>query len=297
MLRFTGMRYWLPTVLFTFALLPSMACAGGGGKGGSQNAPQSARPAELAKRSGQELDLALAARLKATSVDADFDGIDFDKVLDSLRSKHNVNILANWPALEAAGIARNARVEVHLKQVTLATLLENILAMVGKETELGYSPLNGIVIVSTKEDLARRTVLRIYDVSDLLGSQYELRRFANTPILRLQLAGGETTGGAALHGGLGGQGGGGDVEGVHRACPPEGGGDGQDAGPAADVEHPAPGQVSQADPTVQVSGGVADHLRVDEAGQQPQRGGMAAGPEPGAGVDLHRQPGRRPVDR
>lgn len=194
MLRFTGMRYWLPMVLSLVLLLPLTACAQPAG--GTANPP---RDSSAAPQVEMNLDTALAARLKATRLDADYDGVDFNKVLDDLRKRFDLNILVNWTALDAVGIARNKRTEIHLKQVTLDTMLNNVLAIIGgDDTELGFCPMNGIIVISTKEDLARRTIKRVYDVSDLLGSQYELRRFANTPILRLQLAGGETTGGAAV---------------------------------------------------------------------------------------------------
>src|SRR5262249_7074518 len=46
----------------------------------------------------------------------------------------------------------------------------------------------------TNEALSHQAVVRTYDLTDLLGSAYGTRRFANTPILRLERAGGEGTG-------------------------------------------------------------------------------------------------------
>lgn len=148
-------------------------------------------------------DAAIQQRLQTTVVDSDYDGVDFVKVLDDVRKRHGINLLPNWPAFESAGVERNRRIELHLKQVSLATLLDNILLNVTSETELAWMVIDGIVIVSTKEDLARRSETRLYDVSDLLGSQFELRRFSNTPILRLTLAGGGKGGGGLFGGGAG----------------------------------------------------------------------------------------------
>src|SRR5262249_19043259 len=125
-----------------------------------------------------------------------YDRIDLAKIMDDLRKRFNLNIHVNWSALEASDVKRDTRVEIHLKQVPLSTLLDFILIEAGGgEPKLAYHARGGVVFVSTAEALARQTVLRTYDLTDLLGSAYGTRRFANTPILRLERAGGEGTGG------------------------------------------------------------------------------------------------------
>src|SRR5438552_2784348 len=135
--------------------------------------------------------------------------MDLSKIIDDLRQRFNLNIHINWSALEGSNVKRDTRVEVHLKQVPLSTLIDFILLEAGGgDMKLAYHVRGGVIFISTEEALAHQTVVRTYDLTDLLGSAYGTRRFANTPILRLERAGGEGTGGrpAPGHQGFGGGG-------------------------------------------------------------------------------------------
>jgi hypothetical protein len=158
-------------------------------------------------------DESVLAILKNTIVDAAYDRIDLEKVFADLRERHNLNIHVSWTALEATGVRRDQRIELRLKQVSLATLLEIILreAAGGASGEISYHVADGVLIVSTGEASREETVLRAYEISDLLESGYALRRFANTPVLGLELTGREFVGGEerkTAGGGGGGSGGG-----------------------------------------------------------------------------------------
>ncbi|MDB5298608.1 MAG: hypothetical protein JWO87_271 [Phycisphaerales bacterium] len=92
-------------------------------------------------------------------------GVAFDQLRDST----GLDIFVNWKLLEAAGIDRNAPVSLHLKNKKLSIALDLILTVAGAEHEaLGYSVDDGVVVVSTRADLDKNTLTRVYDVRDLL---------------------------------------------------------------------------------------------------------------------------------
>ena len=160
-------------------------------------------------------DEAVLSLLQNTVVDADYDRLDFERVIADLRERFKLNIHVSWAALEAAGVRRDQRIEIHLRQITLATMLEILLreASSGIDEPLSYHVQDGVLIITSGERAREDTVMRAYDVSDLLESGYAIRRFANTPVLGLELTGREFVGGEKPQekqgGGGGGMGGGG----------------------------------------------------------------------------------------
>ena len=161
-------------------------------------------------------DEALMRMLQETLIDADYDRIDFERVIDDLRERFDLNIHVSWSQLAEIGVRRDQRIEVKLKQIPLATLLDIVLREVGDpEFSLNFIVSDGILRI-TSSDLTREpTVLRAYDVTDLIESGYAIRRFANTPVLGLELTGREFIGGElrreASGGGGEGSGGGGSI--------------------------------------------------------------------------------------
>lgn len=106
-------------------------------------------------------------------VDLSFDNVGFERVIDTLREKSGLNCYVNWAALEAVGIEQNTEVTLTLSHVTVAQGLNRILdELGGGETELCYEIRDNNVGISSKEDLSRRTIVRIYGVSDLLQDKW-----------------------------------------------------------------------------------------------------------------------------
>ncbi len=170
------------------------------------------------------VDEALMNMLESTLVDAAYDRVDFDRVIDDLRERFNLNIHVSWTALEKVGVRRDQRIEIRLKQVPLATMLKIILREVSDPTDpLTYLVEDGVLVISLGGALREQTVLRSYDVTDLIESGYAIRRFANTPVLGLELTGREFVGGEQRkQAGSGGSGGGGGERGSIFGDPGEG---------------------------------------------------------------------------
>ena len=175
-----------------------------------QPRPPAARDASMSR-----LDDTLLEKLDGTTVDAEYVAVDFEDVVDDLRERYELNIHVSWDNLDAVGVRKDKRLEVRLRQVSLATLLDMILREAEpRPAELGYTVEGGVVVISRRGALARNTFIRTYEITDLIESGYALRRFGNTPVLSLQLTGREFLGGEAREsGGLGGVGVGGGVGG------------------------------------------------------------------------------------
>jgi len=157
-----------------------------------------------------EASRAITRKLQQTAGEIHFDGIAFEQLVEHLRDLTGLNIVVNWSALETAAIEKDKEVTLKLLAGTVKfeTALKLILEEVGGgEVELAYEIGDGVVQISTKEDLARRTTVQVYNVQDLIirvpdfeGRQVNLNNIGNAQ------AGG--LGGAGQGGGGGNQGGG-----------------------------------------------------------------------------------------
>lgn len=99
----------------------------------------------------------------------EFDGIPFGDVVAFLRDVGNLNVHVRWQALAHAGVDKNTPVDIKLAHVRLEKALRTILDDVGEANRLGFVVDEGVVTISTRDDLSRRTVTRVYDVRDLVA--------------------------------------------------------------------------------------------------------------------------------
>lgn len=98
----------------------------------------------------------------------EFSGVPLDEVLAYFREVTEVNIVVKWPALEQAGIKRDAPVNLALKDVTAEKILKMMLASLGGVAHLDYVLDDNILTISTADDLARNTETMTYDVRDVI---------------------------------------------------------------------------------------------------------------------------------
>jgi len=106
--------------------------------------------------------------LARTLTKLDFTGIAFNDVIDFLRDATACNIYVNWGALQAVGIDKNTPVNVRLVNVTFEKALKTILKDVGGVNPLGFIVDDGVITISTQDDLSRQTLTRVYDIRDLI---------------------------------------------------------------------------------------------------------------------------------
>ena len=122
------------------------------------------QPARPSPRNEEEVLRALDRRVR----EINFDQIELKDVIQFLRDVSGVNIWVQFSGLGAAGLSRNSPVNVCLHDVTLRQALEVILEDVGASAPLGWVIRGNTIVISTRDDLATRTVTRVYDVSDLI---------------------------------------------------------------------------------------------------------------------------------
>ncbi|MDY6912935.1 MAG: hypothetical protein SVT52_00520, partial [Planctomycetota bacterium] len=115
-----------------------------------------------------EADRVVRQRLRVKLQTLDFADIQFKDVVQFLRETSGVSIYVNWRALEAVGVDRATTVNVHLVGVTFEKALRIILNDVGGVTPLKFVVDEGVITVSTDDDLSRRTTTRVYDIRDLI---------------------------------------------------------------------------------------------------------------------------------
>ncbi len=97
-----------------------------------------------------------------------FDGVEFKDVIAFLRDVSGVNIHVKWNALQQSGIDRTTPVTVKLNDVSLEKALRVILETVGGITPLTYVIDEGVIEISTRDDLSRKTTIKVYDIRDMI---------------------------------------------------------------------------------------------------------------------------------
>jgi len=101
----------------------------------------------------------------------EFGGVPLEQVIEFMREVTGSSIHVKWAALEAVGVNRDTPVNVRLHEVAAAKALQVILEDVGGVNRLEYVVEDGVIVISTHDDLSRRMVTRVYDVRDLLAGR------------------------------------------------------------------------------------------------------------------------------
>lgn len=116
-------------------------------------------------------------KLATVMPEARFDRVGLEIAINQIREATRANIIVDWPNLEASGIDRNTPVELHVWDLLASTVLAEVLTSAGADTViLSYRVEEGLVRVTTPEQLAKSTELRIYDVRPLLRNAVASRR-------------------------------------------------------------------------------------------------------------------------
>ncbi|MBI4581902.1 MAG: hypothetical protein HY718_19550, partial [Planctomycetes bacterium] len=118
-----------------------------------------------------EIDRRSRERLRETAPPIDFpEGTGFEEVINWLREQSRLSVNVNWNALIVQGIDRTTdTLGIALENARFETIQKLLLDNVGgTEGQLDYDIVDGIVRISTREELDRNKITRVYDVSDLL---------------------------------------------------------------------------------------------------------------------------------
>jgi general secretion pathway protein D len=96
-----------------------------------------------------------------------FDNAALADVVDFMRDVTGADIMVNWSTLQAAGIDKKAPVSLGLRNKKGDIVLKSVLASIGGP-KLGYTVEDGIVRISTDEEIKSHTITQTYDIRDLL---------------------------------------------------------------------------------------------------------------------------------
>ncbi|RLS61993.1 MAG: hypothetical protein DWH97_12455, partial [Planctomycetota bacterium] len=131
-----------------------------------------------------------------------------------------VDFYPDWKALEGINVRPEDTVTVTLDNVSAEVALKRVIEQLGDETDRpDYAVEDGVVVVSSSEQLRKKTLTIVYDIRDLL---FEVPYFDNAPDFNLSAAleqGNQQGQGGGSGGGGGGSGGGGGAGGGRR--PPD----------------------------------------------------------------------------
>jgi hypothetical protein len=118
------------------------------------------------------------ARLYATTVPAqDFARLPLAEAFDHLRDDSGAEIFINWRALAAAGINKDTPVALRTSATRLEPAVRSVLDQAQAKrpgVRLDFCEDEGVLTISTRDDLARNVATRVYDVRDLIDPDADL---------------------------------------------------------------------------------------------------------------------------
>ena len=108
-------------------------------------------------------------KLAQLAPEINFSALPFSDAVDFFRDTTELNLFVNWRAIEGAGVGRNAPINVRLKNVPFEQALRYVLRDAGAGTvALDFAVVDGIVNITTADELATDVKVRVYNVARLL---------------------------------------------------------------------------------------------------------------------------------
>lgn len=161
---------------------------------------QQAARAQQQARTGAAL---VQRRLDAVLPRVAFNQVPVREALQAWSRMARVPIIANWQALENAGVALDEPVSIELQAVPARVVLELLLRRVQAFERVIFETTPWYVEILTREQALQRSITRVYDVRDLL---MRVPRFTDAPSFSLEDALGDGGGGGTDGGSRGGGG-------------------------------------------------------------------------------------------
>lgn len=90
-------------------------------------------------------------------------------VLYAIGDFTGVNLVAQWPELEAVGVARDTPISLRVRQLPVKTVLWLVMQQAALDVELAYEAREQMIIISTRDYFDRQILVRTYDVTDLVA--------------------------------------------------------------------------------------------------------------------------------
>ena len=137
---------------------------------------------------------ATLAALESARMPIDFSDNPLSDVIDFIATNAGIDADVDWTSLEDIGIDRDMPVTLRLSSATPAsTVLDRVLQQVSDPAlPAEWAVIDGILVVASDDVLRRNTMMRSYDIRDLL---FEVPNFDNAPDFDLQTSSGGSGGG------------------------------------------------------------------------------------------------------
>jgi hypothetical protein len=116
----------------------------------------------------------------------DLDATPFKQALEWWKQVVDVAFLVNWEAIEASGVDINLPITLKLRNAPANIVLEMILELGSPEYKMYHYETQWYVQILTRDQMLKKTEVRMYDVRDLLFQAPNFRR--NAPKLGLSEA-------------------------------------------------------------------------------------------------------------
>ena len=112
----------------------------------------------------------------------EYEDTSLAEVLEDLRDRSGVNIVANWQSLADMGIDKTEPISLELHNASAGTVLKLMLSnLSARWGRVSYVVQDGVVVIASAADLAKIIDTRVYDVSHMMmetkdkrgGGQFE----------------------------------------------------------------------------------------------------------------------------
>ncbi|MCK4624000.1 MAG: STN domain-containing protein [Phycisphaerae bacterium] len=126
-------------------------------------------PADRIEAEAEKATMAARKKLAENIKELKFNQIEARDAVEYFRQAFGFNVYVNWKMLNAVGIDKSRPVTAKLKNVTVERALRVVLDEMGPAGScLDYIIDDGVLVISTRDDLSRRVVTLIYPAADLL---------------------------------------------------------------------------------------------------------------------------------
>jgi hypothetical protein len=117
-----------------------------------------------------EVDRRVSLKLKTRIPKLDFTNLDLSNVVQFFRDASGAEFHVNWAAVQPGGVDWKMQVNLHMVDVTVEKALKKVLQDLSTQVKLAYQIVDGVVMISTSDELAKTPITRTYDVRDLLAT-------------------------------------------------------------------------------------------------------------------------------
>lgn len=110
------------------------------------------------------------AVLQSKRIPVNFTETPLENVIGFVQAVTQLNVDTDWQALESVGIDRATPVTLNLTNVTVETVLNRVAEKVSPDALTGaaWTIADGVLTISTREQINRQKIMAIYDIRDLL---------------------------------------------------------------------------------------------------------------------------------